>query len=128
MGLRKTAVSHQISLSQSRSVEPDIVLNYCVRSDWYSTRIWQIKLAKHDLVAPDLSQKVPKDEICQLFTRTASVSKPERSEAGIVANWIASPVRNNKYGAEAAICDPGIRPSFTSKLAMLNGQRVRPIC
>ena len=105
--VNKGRKKHAMHLSQSEPIEPDIVLDHCVRSDWYLTGVRQIKLAKHDLVAPDLSQKIPKDEICQLFTRTASVSKPERSEAGIVANWIASPVRNNKYGAEPAICDPG---------------------
>jgi hypothetical protein len=83
-------------LSQSESVEPDIVLDHSVQSDWYASRIRQIKLPKHDLVAPDLSQKILKYENCQLFTCTSSVSKAERSKAGIVTNWVASFVRNDK--------------------------------
>ena len=83
-------------LSQSESVEPDIVLDHCVRSDWYLSGVRQVKLAKHDLVAPDLSQKILKYENCQFFTCASSVSKTERSKAGIVANRVASFVRNYK--------------------------------
>ena len=105
---RNTACQRCDALSQSESVEPDIVLDHCVRPDWYLSRIRQIKLPKHDLVAPDLSQKVLKDENCQFFTGTSSVSKAERSKAGIVTNWVASFLRNDKYGAEAAICNTGL--------------------
>jgi hypothetical protein len=96
------------ALSQSESVEPDIVLDHCVQPDWYASRIRQIKLPKHDLVAPDLSQEILEYENCQLFTCTSSVSKTERSKAGIVTNWVASFVRNDEYGAEAAICNTGV--------------------
>ena len=94
---RQTAIcQRRDALSQSEFVEPDIVLDHCVQSDWYASRICQIKLPKHDLVAPDLSQKILKYENCQLFTCTSSVSKAERSKAGIVTNWVASFVRNDK--------------------------------
>ena len=93
---RKTACQRRDALSQSESVEPDIVLDHCVQSDWHASRIRQIKLPKHDLVAPDLSQKILKYENCQSFTRTSSVSKAERSKAGIITNWVASFVRNDK--------------------------------
>jgi hypothetical protein len=92
-------------LSQSEFVEGDIVLNHCVQPDRYAGRICQIKLPKHDLVAPDLSQKILEDENCQSFSWTSSVSKAERGKAGIVANRVASSVCNDKQGAEAAICN-----------------------
>src|SRR4029453_11456474 len=84
------------ALSQSGSVEPDIVLAHCVQSDWYASRICQIKLPKQELVAPDLWQKILKYENCQSFTCTSSVSKAERSKAGIATNWVASFVPNDK--------------------------------
>ena len=90
-------------LCLSCSGEPDIVLNYGVRSDWHLAWIGQIELAEDDLVAPNLTKEILKDLNCQLLTRTPSVSKAERSKAGVVANREVLTINNTEYRPETAI-------------------------
>src|SRR6201998_4228725 len=84
---------HRIGLSRSaasqtlgRSDESEIVLNHRARSDRHAARIGLIELTEHDLVAPDLAEKILEHLNGQLLAGTAPVAKTERREAGIVAN------------------------------------------
>src|ERR1700722_432278 len=97
-----------MSLTLRRSAEPKIVFDHGVWPDRHLTRICQIELAKHDLVAPDLTNEIFKNLNSQLLTWTPSVSKAERSEAGIVANRKTFPTDNTENSAEAAVRDVGL--------------------
>jgi hypothetical protein len=96
----------------SRSTESEIVLDHRVRPDRYSAWICQIKLAKDNLVAPDLAKKILEDVNRQLFPRAPPVAKAEWSEAGIITNWMACPVHNAEHRAESTVRDVSLPPIF----------------
>jgi hypothetical protein len=96
----------------SRSAESEIVLDHRVRPDRYSARIRQIKLAKDNLVAPNLAKEILEDVNRQLFARTPPVAEAERSEAGIIANRMTCAIDNPEHRAETAIGDVGLAPVF----------------
>ena len=96
----------------SGSTESEIVLDHRVRPDRYSARIRQIKLAKDNLVAPDLAKEILEDVNRQLFAWTPSVAKAERSEASIIANRMTCAIDNPEHRAETAIGDVGLAPVF----------------
>src|SRR5882762_9621639 len=73
-------------------------------------RICQIKIAKHDLVAPNLAEEVLKDVNRQLLAWTPSVSKAEWSKPGIIANGMSCPINNPENRSEAAVRDVGLAP------------------
>ena len=87
-------------------------MDHSVGPDRHSTWICQIKLAKDNLVTPDLTKKILEDVNCQLLPRTPPVAKAEWSEAGIVTNWMAHPIDNAEYRAESTVGDVRLAPIF----------------
>jgi hypothetical protein len=95
-----------------RSREADIVLDHCIRSNRHTTGVRQIKFAEHDLVAPDLAQKILEHLNRQLLARAPPVAKAEWRESGIIANRMGGSVDHAEHGAEAAIGDVGLAAVF----------------
>jgi hypothetical protein len=106
-------------LCLSSSVEPDIVLDHCVRPDWHLAWIGQIELAEDDLVVPDLTKEILEDLNCQLLTRTPSVSEAEWSKASIVTNRNALSIDNTENRPKATIRDVYLASIFDLEIRNL---------
>lgn len=72
-------------LTLRRPAEPNVVANDRARSDGKRLRIGDVELLEPDFVLPHLPQEILDDLDRKLLAGTATVSKTEGREAGIVA-------------------------------------------